>query len=64
MTAVATTERLAELRMNLVALFSDEELRTLCFDLGVDPDGLPGRSRDDRHANFLLTSTVLDAYPI
>jgi len=42
------TERLAELRRNLVEYYSDEELRTLCFDLGVDCDNLPGRAKADK----------------
>ena len=34
-------ERLAQLRENLDSHFDLAELRTLCFDLGVDFDNLP-----------------------
>lgn len=36
------------LRRALVECFDDSELRTLCFDLGVDYDSLPGDSKTDR----------------
>lgn len=35
-------EPLAELRQALVDRFDEEELRTLCFDLGIEFDELPG----------------------
>jgi hypothetical protein len=38
-------ERLTSLRQQLIAGFNEEELRTLCFDLGVDYDGLPARGK-------------------
>jgi len=34
------------LRDQLNATFSDEEVRTLCFDLGFDYDSLPGQGKD------------------
>jgi len=40
-TAVIPTERLALLRQTLVDCFDAEELKTLCFDLGVDYESLP-----------------------
>ena len=36
---------LTELRQELVTRFNEDELRTLCFDLGVDYDGLPGEGK-------------------
>ena len=36
------------LRKALVECFNEGELRTLCFDLGVDYDGLPGPGKTDR----------------
>jgi hypothetical protein len=38
-------DRLIGIRLILTEHFDDEELRTLCFDLGVDYDDLPGRGR-------------------
>jgi hypothetical protein len=40
--------RLSRLRQILVERFSDGELRTLCFDLGVDYDILPGDNKADK----------------
>lgn len=40
--------RLSRLREILVERFSDGELRTLCFDLGVDYDVLPGEGKADK----------------
>lgn len=36
---------LTELRQVLVTRFNEDELRTLCFDLGVDYDDLPGEGK-------------------
>lgn len=36
------------LRQALIECFSESELRTMCFDLGVDYDGLPGESKSDK----------------
>ena len=44
---------LAELRENLVGHYNEEELRTLCFDVGIDYDDLPGRSRNDKARELL-----------
>jgi hypothetical protein len=38
-------EQLSKLRQNLIDYFNDEELRTLCFDLGVDYEGLPAQGK-------------------
>ncbi len=39
---------LARLRSLLAARFSEGELRTLCFDLGIDYDDLPGGGKAER----------------
>jgi hypothetical protein len=39
---MAQTERLAQLRENLINCFNDEELRDLCFDMGVDYESMTG----------------------
>ncbi len=46
--------RLAPLRRALVAHFDLEELRTLCFDLGVDYDALPGQGKVNKARDLLL----------
>jgi hypothetical protein len=38
-------EQLVRLRQILDSLFNEAELRTLCFDLGVDYDALPGEEK-------------------
>ena len=38
----------AKVRKILMECFSEGELRTLCFDLGVDYDVLPGSSKADK----------------
>ncbi len=50
---MAQRERLAQLRQNLIECYNDEELRTLCFDLGVDYDNLPGRAKADKARELL-----------
>ena len=35
----------AEFRQNLINAFSSEELQALCFDLGIDPETLPGHDQ-------------------
>jgi len=41
-------EKLARLHQNLAAHFGDEELRSLCFDLGVDYANLPAEGKDGK----------------
>lgn len=41
-------QQLAELRQILTERFSESELQTLCFDLGVDYEGLPGAGKTDK----------------
>ncbi len=41
-------ERLVQLRAKMVEHFGDGELRTLCFDLGLDYADLPGEDRADK----------------
>ncbi len=44
----ARRKHLVKLRRTLTDRFSEEELRTLCFDLGLDYDDLPGQAKADR----------------
>jgi hypothetical protein len=39
---------LIKLREILTTRFSDSELRTLCFDMGIDYENLPGRGKSDK----------------
>jgi tetratricopeptide (TPR) repeat protein len=39
---------LVRLRQTLTGLFDDGELRTLCFDLGIDYQSLPGEGKADK----------------
>ena len=60
--------QLADLRRALDERLSDGELRTLCFDLSIDYDNLPGTTKADkireliiylsRRGNLSLLSTV------
>lgn len=43
-----TREQLINLRQNIIWSFNDGELRTLCFDLGVDYDNLPGDGKENK----------------
>ena len=43
-----TPEDLAALREQILACYNDEELRTLCADLGVDYDDLPAMGRANK----------------
>ena len=38
----------AQLRQGLVDCFNEEELRTLCFDLGLDYESLPAQGKDGK----------------
>jgi hypothetical protein len=49
---MADTELLTNLRQLMTKRFSDGELRTLCFDLGVEYDDLPGSSKKDKAREF------------
>ena len=44
----SSTETLARLHQNIAAFFGDEELRSLCFDLGVDYADLPAEGKDGK----------------
>src|SRR5689334_5699299 len=44
---------MATLRRQLVELFDDSEIRTICFDLSVDYDGLPGSGKADKARELL-----------
>jgi hypothetical protein len=39
---------LVKLRQNIDTYFNDSELRTLCFDMSIDYDDLPGTSKGDK----------------
>ena len=41
-------------RQNLTTRFSEEELRTLCFDLGVDYEGLPALGKEGKARELVL----------
>jgi predicted RecB family endonuclease len=43
-----TLEKLAALREQIIARCNDEELRTLCADLGVEYDDLPASGRANK----------------
>jgi hypothetical protein len=49
-----TQEELTQLRETLVQRFSEGELQTLCFDLGIDVETLPGESKVDRARELLI----------
>jgi hypothetical protein len=46
-------EILAKLRQNLTDYFSDEELHTLCFDMGVDYESLPSLGKAGKAREFV-----------
>ena len=46
--ASTPTSLLAQLHQNIAAYFGDEELRSLCFDLGVDYADLPAENKDGK----------------
>jgi tetratricopeptide (TPR) repeat protein len=46
--SVLEVHRLIRLRQILTERFDEGELHTLCFDLGVDYDNLPGQSKADK----------------
>jgi len=45
---ILTLESRAKLRRNLDQYLNESELRDLCFDMGIDYDGLPGQSKKDK----------------
>jgi hypothetical protein len=46
--------RLTRLRETLTYLLSDGELRTLCFDMGVDYENIPGEARADKARELII----------
>ena len=54
--AERTSERklLAGLRQILVSRLDEGELRTLCFDLGVDYDNLPGEGKANKARELVI----------
>jgi hypothetical protein len=43
-----TREQMVELRRKIVEHFNDEELRTLCFDIGADYESLPAQGKEGK----------------
>ncbi len=43
-----TREQMVELRREIVEHFNDEELRTLCFDIGADYESLPAQGKEGK----------------
>src|SRR6185436_19467860 len=41
-------ESLAELRQTISRLFSEQDLRTLCFDVGIDYDDIGGETKESK----------------
>jgi hypothetical protein len=56
-------ERLTRLREMLVKRFSVEELRTLCFDLGLEYDGLPGDGKEAKARELVAYLERRDRIP-
>lgn len=56
-------ERLKAMRDCVVDHFSMGELRTLCFDLGIDPDQLEGETKADKARELVLTLNRLGRCP-
>ena len=58
-----STRSLANLRQTLTARFSADELRTFCFDLGVDSENLPGEGKAGKARELLLYLERYDRIP-
>ena len=56
-------KRLTELRQILVKRFSEGELRTLCFDLGIDYDDLPGEGKANKARELIAFFERHDRVP-
>jgi hypothetical protein len=56
-------EYLVKLRRILATRFSDGELRTLCFDLGVDYESLPGEATTDKARELIAHLERHDRIP-
>jgi hypothetical protein len=54
MTSTSDHTYLAWLRQQIEQLFSKDELRTLCFDLGVDYDNLEGKGKAGKTRELVL----------
>ncbi|MBK8900061.1 MAG: toll/interleukin-1 receptor domain-containing protein [Anaerolineaceae bacterium] len=53
-TRKSSTSPQVALRDNLNAYFSESELRSLCFDLGIEYENLGGRSKSDKVLELIL----------
>ena len=59
----AEQERLTQLREILDTRFNREELRTLCFDLGLDYDDLPGEGKAAKARELVVHMQQLGRIP-
>lgn len=56
MNSIISTKGLTQFRQDLIDYFSESELDTLCFDLGVDPQRIPRHIEDkETYARELIT---------
>ncbi len=56
-------QQLARLRQNLIDRFSEEELRDLCFDLGVDYESLPAQGKAGKARELIAHLDRLSCIP-
>lgn len=54
---------LAPLRQNITVRFSDQEIRTLCFDLDVDYEDLPGEGKESKVRELIAYMRRRDRIP-
>lgn len=47
-------ESLSELRQTITRLFSEQDLRTLCFDVGIDYDDIGGETKESKVRELIL----------
>lgn len=55
LTRATDRKLLVPLRQILTTLFSEDDLRTLCFDLGIDYDVLPGEGKASKAVEMLIS---------
>jgi hypothetical protein len=46
--------RMVSLRKNLTDFFSESELQTLCFDLNMDYENLPGATKEEKARELVI----------
>lgn len=64
MAPTSDREYLVRLRETLAVYFDAGELRTLCFDLGVNYDGLGGEGLSGKARQLVLFLQKRDALPV